>query len=158
MRKRKAWRAGILSAVMALSLAVSCPVSAASILEDAGITETEESYAEDTAYSMLRSSNLNYGTTGIKKISSNEIGIYGISQCHHVCDMVYLDLYLERKVDGSYATYKYWEFTKSNASELTKSINVIVPRGYYYRVRGYHAAKDGSKESVTTLTKGILVK
>ena len=69
-----------------------------------------------------------------------------------------MNLSLERKVNGTYETYKTWKFTSNNATNLTKSINVIVPRGYYYRVRGYHAAKDGSKESVTTLTKGILIK
>ena len=43
-------------------------------------------------------------------------------------------------------------------THINKGFTVIVPSGYYYRVRGYHAAKDGSKESVTTLTKGVLVK
>ena len=105
------------------------------------ITETEDDYAEDTVYSMLRGNNLNYGTTQATKVSSHE-----------------LNLSLERKVNGTYETYKTWKYTSSNATNLTKSINVIVPRGYYYRVRGYHAAKDGSKESVNTLTKGVLIK
>ena len=39
-----------------------------------------------------------------------------------------------------------------------EGFNVIVPSGTYYRVRGYHAAKDGSKESTSTLTQGILIK
>ena len=52
-----------------------------------------------------------------------------------------------------------WDFTKNNVTALDQSINVIVPSGYYYRVRGYHAAKEGGvKESTTTLTSGILVK
>lgn len=59
---------------------------------------------------------------------------------------------------GTYSTYKSWEFTASNATNLDKNLTVLVPSGYYYRVRGYHAAKDGSKESVSTLTKGVLVK
>ena len=57
-----------------------------------------------------------------------------------------------------YSAYKTWSFTASNVSNLTKDINVIVPSGYYYRVRGYHAAKDGSKEVIRTVTKGVLVK
>ena len=106
----------------------------------------------------LEEINLNYGTTQIGKVSGHEINVYGLTQCHHKCARVYLNLSLERKVNGTYETYKTWKFTSNNATNLTKSINVIVPRGYYYRVRGYHAAKDGSKESVTTLTKGILIK
>ena len=72
---------------------------------------------------------------------------------------MYLSLYLERKVNGSYGTYKYWNFTANNASSLSKEIDVAVPSGTYYRVRGYHAAsQSGKKESTSTLTQGIMVK
>lgn len=129
-----------------------------SLLDSISELETTADYSEDTSYSLWRGNNLNYGTAKITRLSSNEINIYGLTQCHHICDTVYLDLYLERKVNGSYGTYKYWEFEDTNESNLTASIDVIVPSGYYYRVRGYHAAKDGSKESTTTLTDGVLVK
>lgn len=129
-----------------------------SIMERIEGTETTEDSAEDTSYSLLRGNNLNFGSVKISKVSSNEINIYGLTQCHHECDYVYLDLYLEQKVDGSYGTYKYWEFKDEDVTSLSKSLNVIVPRNHYYRVRGYHAAKDGSKESTETLTSGILVK
>lgn len=122
------------------------------------VLETDLDFSEDTTYSVLRGTNLNYGTTKISKLASNKVAIAGVTQCHHNCTKVYLELYLERKVNGTYSTYKNWSFTTTDASHLTKSLEVIVPSGYYYRVRGYHAAKDGSKESVTTLTKGILVK
>ena len=72
--------------------------------------ETTEDFAEDTSYSLLRGTNLNFGSVKIKKIASNEIAIYGLTQCHKKCSKVYLYLYLERKVNGSYGTYKYWEF------------------------------------------------
>lgn len=121
--------------------------------------ETSADYAEDTSYSLLRGNHLNLGTVKVQKISSNEIGIYGVTQCHHACDKVYLSLYLERKVNGSYGTYKYWEFTADDATSLSRGLNVAVPSGTYYRVRGYHAAKDGTiKESTSTLTQGILIK
>lgn len=122
------------------------------------VLETDLDFAEDTTYSVLRGTNLNYGTSKISKLASNKVAIAGVTQCHHNCAKVYLELYLERKVNGTYSTYKSWSFTTNNASHLTKSLEVIVPSGYYYRVRGYHAAKDGSKESTTTLTSGILVK
>lgn len=133
-------------------------VQASSILDDISMEETTEDYAEDTKYSLLRGNHLNSGTVKIQRISSNEIGIHGVTQCHHVCDEVYLYLYLEQKKDGSYGTYKYWRFTANNVSSLSRGLNVAVPSGTYYRVRGYHAAKDGSKESTSTLTSGILVK
>ena len=148
---------GLAAGLLASVTATSVPVQASSILEEVTELETTEDHAGDTEYSRLRGNNLNFGNVKVQRISSNEIGIYGLTQCHHVCDTVYLSLYLERKVDGSYGTYKYWEFTANNATSLSRGINVIVPSGTYYRVRGYHAAKDGSKESTTTLTQGILI-
>lgn len=121
--------------------------------------ETTEDFAEDTSYSMLRGTNLNFGSVKIKKIASNEIAIYGLTQCHKKCSKVYLYLYLERKVNGSYGTYKYWEFTGNNTTNLQRTLDVAVPSGTYYRVRGYHAASNGGlKESTSTLTSGIMVK
>lgn len=135
------------------------PVSAVSLLDEVTSLETEEDFAEDTSYSLLRGNNLNFGTTQIKKLASNKVNVYGLTQGIRLCDTVYLSLYLERKVDGVYSTYKSWDFTKNNVTALDQSINVIVPSGYYYRVRGYHAAKEGGvKESTTTLTSGVLVK
>ena len=121
--------------------------------------ETTEDFAEDTNYSLLRSTNLSLGTVKIQRVASNEIAIYGLTQCHKVCSKTYLYLYLERKVNGSYGTYKYWEFTANNTSNLQRTLDVAVPSGTYYRVRGYHAASNGGlKESTSTLTSGIMVK
>ena len=129
--------------------------------QDSEITdeETTEDFAEDTNYSLLRSTNLSFGTVKIQKLGSNEIVIYGLTQCHQKCSKAYLSLYLERKVNGSYGTYKYWNFTANNVTHLEKELDVAVPSGTYYRVRGYHAASNGGlKESTSTLTSGILVK
>lgn len=149
---------GLAAGILASVSVTAVPAQAASILDEVSDLETTEDYAEDTVYNRLRGNNLNYGNVEVQKISSNQIGIHGLTQCHHACDTVYLYLYLERKVNGSYGTYKYWRFEANNVTSLSKEINVIVPSGTYYRVRGYHAAKDGSKESTSTLTSGILIK
>lgn len=130
-----------------------------SILDEITDEETTEDFAEDTAYNPARSNNLSFGNVKIQRVASNEIVIYGLTQCHKKCRKVYLSLFLERKVNGSYGTYKSWEFTANNAEELEKEIDVAVPSGTYYRVRGYHAASNaGVKESTSTLTQGIMVK
>lgn len=150
----------IAMSIAVMSLCVSNPVfaSSRSILERLPNTETEATVAENTNFPLTRGNHLNLGQTKISKLSSHEVNIYGLSQCHHVCDKVYLTMSLEWKVDGSYATYKIWDLTKENATSFSRSYNVIVPSGHYYRLRGYHAAYDnGVRESTSTLTSGILV-
>ena len=65
-------------------------IQASSIMDRVTTAETTEDHAEDTSYSLLRGNHLNSGTVKVQKVSSNEIGIYGLTQCHHVCDEVYL--------------------------------------------------------------------
>lgn len=147
---------GLVAGILALGNATMVSAQTTSILDE---VETTADYAEDTSYSLLRGNHLNFGTVKVQRISSNEIGIYGFTQCHHTCDKAYLSLYLERNVNGSYGTYKYWEFTADDATSLSRGLNVAVPSGTYYRVRGYHAAKDATtKESTSTFTSGILIK
>ena len=165
MSKRKKLL-GLLMAVGMLTSMCTTPVLAetTSILDE--ITEEEftdeettEDFSEDTSYSVLRGTNLNFGNVKIQKVNSGELAIYGVTQCHRKCAKVYLSLFLERKVNGSYSTYKIWEFTANNTTSLGKTIDVIVPSGTYYRVRGYHAASNGGlKESTSTLTSGIMIK
>ena len=165
MSKRKK----LLGLLMAVGLSVGMSVTpvmaeTTSILdeiteEELTDEETTEDYSEDTSYSVLRGTNLNLGNVKIQKVNSGELAIFGLTQCHKKCAKVYLSLYLERKVNGSYSTYKYWNFTGKNATSLSRTIDVIVPSGTYYRVRGYHAASNGGlKESTSTLTQGIMIK
>ena len=121
--------------------------------------ETTEDFAEDTQYYPARSTNLNCGNVKIQKVSDHELSIYGLTQCHKKCSKVFLSLFLERKVNGSYSTYKVFEYTAKNVTSLEKGLNILVPSGTYYRVRGYHAASnDGLKESASTITQGIMIK
>ena len=159
MKKGFLHKAVVMILASMLAVLSVAPVSAASLLDEVKPLEIDADFAEDTSYSLLKGNNLNFGNAKITKLASNKINVYGLTQGHRLCDTIYLSLYLERKVDGVYSTYKMWDFTKNNVTALDQSINVIVPSGYYYRVRGYHAAKEGGvKESTTTLTQGILVK
>ena len=64
-----------------------------SILDDITDEETTEDYAEDTSTILARSSYLNLGNVKIRKVSSNEIMISGLTQCHKKCSKVYLSLF-----------------------------------------------------------------
>ena len=156
------WLWGVVLGLLMLVVLCCRPVNADSILDE--IDWEKESvdiagdYAEDTEYSLLRGNHLNYGRATITKRASNEVGLSGTTMAHHDCDKLYLYLYLERKVNGTYSTYKYWTTTDTNVYELDRSISILVPSGYYYRLRGYHSAVDnGMRESKTTLTNGIYI-
>lgn len=136
-------------------------VKAASLLENREeMTEEETSadYSEDTNTPRTRSNYLNFGNIRIKKASANECIIYGTTEAYNYFDMLYLNLTLEQKSDGVYSTYKTWSYTAPNAASLSKEINVLVPKNHYYRLKGYHAAKEGTvKESTTTQTQGVWI-
>lgn len=124
--------------------------------DDAEIEDFASERIEPTA--SINGIYLSHGTSEITKLSSNELHVLGVTACTRTAEKLYLYLYLERKVNGAYSTYKSWKFTKEDAATLAKGIDVKVPSGYYYRVRGYHAAEaNGTKESVSTLTDGILI-
>lgn len=153
---------GIVFGFILLMLLYNTPVMADSILDE--IDWERESvditgdYAEDIQYSLTKGNHFNYGCTTIAKQASNKVAVSGTTMAHHTCDTLYLYFYLERKVGGTYEVYKYWTYTDNNLYDLSRSLTVLVPSGYYYRVRGYHAAKDGGvKESRTTLTNGIYI-
>lgn len=151
---KKLLKIGMITGLVCAFTVSPIMVNASNINEQA-----TESYVEDTEYSVQRASLLSYGNSRLKKLSSNSVSVYGVTQCHRLCDDVYLSLYLERKVDGYYSTYKSWDYSTTDATSLSKSLVVSVPSGYYYRVRAYHAVSDSgsSKESISTLTEGIYV-
>lgn len=165
MSKRKKLLGLFMAVGMSVSMCVT-PVLAetTSILdeipeEELTDEETTEDFSEDTSYSVLRGTNLNLGNVKIQKVSNHEVSIFGSTQCHKKCAKVYLSLFLERKVNGSYGTYKIYEYTANNVTSLNKGLKILVPSGTYYRVRGYHAASNGGlKESASTLTQGIMIK
>ena len=71
------------------SILFAVPAMAENLSDDFSVeTDTNEDYAEDTTYSVLRGNNLSFGTTTIKKLASNKVIITGITQCHHTCSKV----------------------------------------------------------------------
>lgn len=119
----------------------------------------QENSATDTEYVRTKGNDLNFGTVQITELGTNKVGVYGLTQAHRVCTTVYLYLYLEQmQSNGSFTTYDYWKYTASKATSLTKSLNVLVPKNHYYRLKGAHATLNGgTKESVSTLTDSIFI-
>lgn len=111
----------------------------------------------DTTTVRTRGNFLDFGTVQMTKISPTRVRITGITAAHVQCDKLGVGLYLERCTDGkNYGSYRHWYFWLENVDTHTETLEVIVPTGYWYRLRGSHVAiKDGNGESVTTLTNGL---
>lgn len=119
---------------------------------------TDETMARDEVFALGKGTDLYRGGTQISKINSNTVNVYGFTFANHTCDSLDLYLFLEQYKNGTWSTYGIYEFTADDTSTLSKSKNVTVERGYYYRVRGYHRTyNDGRQESVSTTTNGILI-
>lgn len=152
---------GVLAAFCSVSCFSITTVRASSLMEkveERTDEETDVTSATDTSSPRTRANHLNFGTVQITKLANNQCNVMGVVQAFHDCDKLYLDMSLEQKSGGSYSSYKVWNFTGLNTSLLSKSINVLVPKNHYYRIKGYHAAQDsGTRESTSTQTKGVWI-
>ena len=92
---------------------------------------------------------LAYGGCGINKMSNTIVQVDGYTNCYETCDEIYLGLFLDRQEDdGTWQTIYIKELSGENAVTLTYHQNVLVKSGYWYRIRGGHAArKNGVIES-----------
>lgn len=111
----------------------------------------------DTTTVRTRGNFLDHGTVLMSKVSPTRILVTGITAAHVQCDKLGVGLYLERCTDGkNYGNYRHWYFWLENVDTHTETLELIVPTGYWYRLRGSHVAIEGENgESVTTLTDGL---
>lgn len=151
-------------AMLALSLflAVSSISASADGLEDLGkevdgsILTNEES-AEAVWQNVARGSILNQGIGKITNIGNRTVNIYGATMAHVTCDTLIVKLTLQQ-YDGGWINYGTYGDTATNAASMSRSYNVKVKGGYYYRVKGACVAMKGStSESQGPITNGIWI-
>lgn len=124
-----------------------------------GSVLTGELEAEDIVTPKLRNSYLAQGIVKIVNNGNGIVGIGGSTDCFVDCDVVKLNLYLERsKGNSGFSSYKSFTFTEYNTSSVFEGFNYAVEKGYYYRLRGYHyASKGGKAENLGSRTDGIYI-
>lgn len=101
-------------------------------------------YAENQTWGVY----LSDGYSIINKISSTKVGAGGSTNAVVKCSVSITSI-LERKVNGNWVRVTSWTQTNSNAYYAMISKSVIVPSGYYYRVRSNHYASSDSASSCT---------
>lgn len=114
------------------------------------VSAAEES-AEQIGYIMVqpRGVYLQSGYSKITKPGDGKITAGGSTTAQKVVSEVSIDVFVERKVNGSWKHYTSWTSTKNNAIAITSYKTLTVPKGYYYRVRSVHYANSDVSSSIT---------
>ena len=159
---RKLKKSVVAMLALSLFLTVSSISASADGLEDLGkevdgsILTNEES-AEAIWQNVARGSLLNQGIGKISDIGNRTVNIYGATLAHRTCDKLIVKLTLQQ-YDGGWVNYATYGDTATNAASMSRSYNVKVKGGYYYRVRvGCVAQKGGTSESQMPVTNGIWI-
>ena len=126
------------------------------IVEGSKLLDTNKS--EVTLENLAKGNILNNGTASIANNGNGEVNVYGAVLGSVVCDKLLLRMTLQRYSNGAWRYVQEFSDTKYNDSLLTKSYNVSVAKGYYYRVKAACLAYKGSTtESKSPMTDGIWI-
>lgn len=147
---------------LSLFLTLSTISASAAGLEDLGkevdgsILTNEES-AEDVWQNVARGNILNQGVAKISDIGNRTVNIYGATLAHQTCNKLVVKLTLQQ-YDGGWINYGTYGDTATNAASMSRSYNVKVAGGHYYRVKvACIAQKGGTSESQVPVTNGIWI-
>lgn len=101
---------------------------------------------------------LDQATIRLSDNGNGSVNVYGTVFGSVTCDKIILKMTVQRYSNGNWYNVRTYSDTAYNTSYFTKSYNLQVTRGYYYRMKaacvGY---KNGVTESKTPITNGILV-
>ena len=90
------------------------------------------------------------GVSTIAQVGSGKIKVSGTTIAQKLVKDIKISVMVERKVGNDWLSYTSWNASDTNAYALTTSKTMIVPRGYYYRVRCVHSANTDVGDSNTS--------
>lgn len=126
------------------------------VVDGSQLLNTKESTV--TLESLVKGNILNNGTASLANNGNGEVNVYGAVLGSVVCDKLLLKMTLQRYSGGYWEDVRYFSDTRYDHSMLTKSYNVSVAKGYYYRVKAVCLAYKGSTvESKSPMTNGIWI-
>ena len=156
---KKSMMVGAVLLPMAMASAVNTYAAETSFFQTETFELKDATFVEDTQYVLTRGNHLASGHIQLSNQGGRVLLIAGKTDCHMTCDKVTCNLYLEQMDDdGNWYTYKYWYGSTTNAYTYAPTRTTSVEGDHWYRARGAHmATKNGTIESVSTLTNGIWV-
>lgn len=160
MRSGKKMVSLILSLILVLGMSINVKAADFEDLEEvvdgSKLLNTNESTVVLQNYS--KGNILNNGTASIANNGNGEVNVSGSVLAGVVCDKLVLKMTLQRYSNGAWRHVQDFSYTKYNHSLLTKSYNVTVAKGYYYRVKaGCAAYKGDTVETKMPITNGIWI-
>lgn len=150
----------ILTIVLICAMNVSVYASSNALQGELDNTNyVDENYAEVVANNAARGNILNRVVGRISNNGNGSVNVYGAVYGSVVCDKLILEMTLQKKVNGSWQNVKSFSASANSQGFYTKSYNVSVTKGYYYRLKlAGVAIKNGVSESQAPVTDGILIK
>ena len=117
-----------------------------------------ENFSENVVENPLKGNILNKGVASIGNNGNGSVNVSGTVFGSVVCDKLTLKMTLQRYFNGYWKDVKSFSNTAYNTSYLTKSYDVSVTKGYYYRVKAAcFATKGSTSESKSPVTDGIWI-
>lgn len=159
-RLRRFRNAGVVAFVAAMLVGTAGTVTADDLMDLVYTdTETREDHSESYSTPKARGNLLAYGAGSVTRVSADEVGVYGETAGVVNCNLT-LGMYLERKnpETNEYCSYMNWTLTEDSSGLVIDSRDILVPSGYFYRLKTYHAAKSGvTRESTYGTTLGVYI-
>ena len=153
---RKLKKSVVAMLALSLFLTVSSISASADGLEDLG-KEVDGSILTNEESAEAIWQNVAKGIGKISDIGNRTVNIYGATLAHRTCDKLIVKLTLQQ-YDGGWVNYATYGDTATNAASMSRSYNVKVKGGYYYRVKAACVAMKGStSESQGPITNGIWI-
>lgn len=119
---------------------------------------TNDDYTEMTAGALTRGNYLNRGMASLTDKGGGVVNSYGAVMAGVICDKLVLKMTLQRLEGDTWITVKNYSDISYNSSLLTKSYNLSVKKGYYYRLKAACVAfEGGTSESQMPVTDGIWI-
>lgn len=149
--------------MITLSLGMAIPTYAETILPELGkvvegSTLIEDNSSEVTLYNPARGNILNRGVARVSDNGDGTVNAYGAVHAAVTCDTLELTILLQRYNGKSWTDVTSRSYSASNAGILSRSFDVSVSKGHYYRVKAACVAKDGGAiESQMPVTDGVWV-
>lgn len=127
------------------------------VVDGSVLTDAKDStgYAREQ---MARGYYLSDGSSYIRNEGNGIIYIAGSTSCYRTADEVEANVYLQRLVDGSWATVTYQYHSEYNTYYAHNGFYIKVKPGYYYRTVTAHVVSKGDTiETLTSRTDGLYI-